>query len=152
MERDTFRKILNYLIDKFQPRVTFEFDDYFDQVMYVPESYAKDLRKKIIEECDYFPKPAELRKIAKDYKIPYQQPTQHPNINYDNCMVHHDRPVYKSLADPYSCKECFEHKQNEIALHHKRYKELNYPVDSWNKKENSQLKQLLEKVKHELSL
>lgn len=149
MDRESFREIINYLIDRFNPRSTFELDDYYDQVKYIPNDLIKDLRKKIIESCEYFPKPAELKKIAQEFKLPYTKPLD-VRINYDNCIIHQDKPVYKSIEDPYYCKECHEEKKKNRERQHEQYKDMGFPVDQWNTKETP-LKAILERSQKEYS-
>jgi len=109
MNRENFIDMFNDLIKRYRSKTTFETDDYYNQVRYLPDHVLDNLRVKIIESCDYLPKPAELKKIAREFKTPYQKPDP-PDINYDNCIKHPDKPVYKSLVDPYACKKCYEEK------------------------------------------
>ncbi len=143
MNREKFLDMFNILVDTYKPKVLFDTDDYYNQVRYLPDDVLKTLRSRIVEQCGFLPKPAELKKIAQEFQTPYVK-KEHPDINYDDCFC--GKPVYNAMIDPYRCKECYEKDQERISAEHKRLIDLGLPVDQVCKGDSRPLKNTLEKA------
>jgi len=56
-----------------------------------------------MEECEFMPKPALLRKFYYELKTPYEKENIH-GANMDNCIIC-GKPVYNAMKDAWHCKE-----------------------------------------------
>lgn len=92
MDRDKFILMLNELLDTYNPKTRFGFDDYYNQVKYLRDNDIPRLRARIIENCEYFPKPAELKKIADEFRPQKTVGDKPREVSYCFCgnIVHED--------------------------------------------------------------
>ena len=140
MNRESFLDMFKELAKSYGAKKVFEPDDYYGMVKYVPTAKLDDLRKRIIEECEYLPKPSELKKIAYEFNTrttPYE--AEDPCIS---CGL-------PAQEGSYYCKKCAELHEEYIEKVHKSFIANGYPVDQVNIHKHSELderlKQLIER-------
>ena len=141
MNRERFLDMFNKLIGLYGAKKTFDADDYYHQVQYLPDSVLDKIKARIIEQCEYLPKPAELKKIAKEFALPFTVKQSNPDINYDNCWC--GEPVYNSHVEAYLCKHHYELRQDEIIREKRSLKAMGYPVDHVCRGDSKPLQALL---------
>ena len=130
MTESKFEELLIELRKGYGPKHVFERKEYYNMVKYLVDSDIPKLKKIILEDCSYFPKPADFLKAARVLN-PYKSPVNTP-IDDNKCI---GCGKYASdETDPYRCVECadlsgeyrfkaFEKEEGPLADTLKRIKE-----------------------------